>query len=1278
MQRFLILLLLLAVCPAGRATIYFQNDGNKEGWPNYPQKPEAIGTIDDITNPVFQGTTAIKFTQTWLTNYTGRYHSEVDFQNTQAVGDDRYYRTTVYFPTNWIYTNSNVSIQQWAGGGPWLIMEIRNNNLVMLPHITGIQTLQNAPLGQWLRIVTHLNTSSVNGKFEVWVNGIQRLSLTGNFSPTNAGSTEVRWSAGAYVTGWYGVLTPPTPSYIELYEDNYRITSTFAEADAPYWPETYSVNPAPVSQVAGLGASASYALNVTTSNGFTGNISFGVDGLPANTGFGFSPPSLAGAGSSTLTLTTSNNTPLGTYLLNVWTTNNGEWFSTPVTLIVGDFGLSASPPSQTIAAGNGTNFTVNVTTNAGFSGTVALGITGLPSGTSAGFNPAVLTQSGSSTLTINTTTNAPGGTYPLTIWGTNGANTATTGVTLVLNSLAASPGTMVWSGASGLDTNWSTSLNWTNLSTPGNGPPGANNNVIVGNLGAGPTNVVNFNDTINSLWYQLVPASGGAITQFTRINPGVTLTVSGTTNITGSSFVTGSYSLLVGTNNSANANGSSVAAIITGGGTLSVNNSTGIVAVAQFNSSGNHPASASTRAILDLSGLGTFSANAAQLQVGCMNNGSAGTLYLAQTNTLTLNLNPGTYTTSAGQSLDIGFNNSNAGDPSFMYLGLVNTLYVNTAIIGACKGLYGTLAFNPAFTNQNPSVLVRASDGVSPVTYWNVGDLLTSTSGANAECPRATNDFSGGTLDLLVNALTVGKTSSGMSVPPGAAPGVAGISSNRVVAASLTFNNGTIAVNTLTNGWQVPNMGTLSSDTAIGTVNVNGDGTLIVNNQLVLGAGVSSYYVGGNPTNVGVTLLTNFYYGPTVNATNAFAQGTLNVNGGTVQVTNIMGGGGISTINLNSGTLDLQSANPFPGSIENVSTLNVGTNGAGDPAELVNAAAISVSNAITIAANATLAGDTLITSPGLTVNGTIAPGNDAAGGMTNNGPVTLGAGGSLVASVEDATGGPALGWSCLQANDVLNIQSTGGNPFTVSVQTPQGPAANFSYATNDDWLLATASGGIANFSPSDFTVDDSLFANDLAGGYFYVRMTGNSLVLSFTNNHPPAAGTVTLYRTGSTMAIPVVLLATNWNDPDGDPVTLLSVDGSTNGAGLGTDGNFIYYTNANNGADEILYTVKDVRTNPPAVYRPGDTQLTGTGEIILLPPPLAIGSVSVNGGNLVFSGTGGTAGTNYYVLVSTNLELPFNLWMVIATNSFDNQGNFIFTNSIDPAQAGLFYLLKSQ
>jgi hypothetical protein len=72
------------------------------------------------------------------------------------------------------------------------------------------------------------------------------------------------------------------------------------------------------------------------------------------------------------------------------------------------------------------------------------------------------------------------------------------------------------------------------------------------------------------------------------------------------------------------------------------------------------------------------------------------------------------------------------------------------------------------------------------------------------------------------------------------------------------------------------------------------------------------------------------------------------------------------------------------------------------------------------------------------------------------------------------------------------------------------------------------------------------------------------------------------------------------------------------------------------------------------------------------------GGVTFGGTNLVFSGTGGTAGKNYFVLASTNLALPLASWTAIGTNSFDAAGNFSFTNPADPDALQMFYLLKLQ
>ncbi len=219
----------MAATSASYGTVYFQNDGTKEGWPNYPQTPQAKGTITDVSSPTYKGSSAISFTQTWESGYTGRYHSEVDYQNT---GTDRYYGEAEYIPTSWTYAGDNVCFQQWAGTGPWLMMELRNSTITVLPHITGTISLGTMPKGVWTRVVVHLRATS-SGSFQAWVNGTQKMNLSGNFTPP--GTSQVRWSTGCYVTGWFGKTSQPSPSFRQIYGDHYRIASTQAEADPANW-----------------------------------------------------------------------------------------------------------------------------------------------------------------------------------------------------------------------------------------------------------------------------------------------------------------------------------------------------------------------------------------------------------------------------------------------------------------------------------------------------------------------------------------------------------------------------------------------------------------------------------------------------------------------------------------------------------------------------------------------------------------------------------------------------------------------------------------------------------------------------------------------------------------------------------------------------------------------------------------------------------------------------------------------------------------------------------
>jgi hypothetical protein len=197
----------------------------------------------------------------------------------------------------------------------------------------------------------------------------------------------------------------------------------------------FSVSASPGSNSTSPGSSTNYTVSVAASGGFNSAVSFSVSGLPSGASANFNPASVSGAGSSTMTVSTTSSTPLGSYPLTITATSGSLVHTTSVTLIMSaaaDFTLSATPSSLTVARKSQGKFTVSVAPLSGFSGTVALSVSGVPTKTSSSFSPSSITTSGTSTLTISPNPQAPVGTYPLVITGSNGSLTHSGNVTLVI------------------------------------------------------------------------------------------------------------------------------------------------------------------------------------------------------------------------------------------------------------------------------------------------------------------------------------------------------------------------------------------------------------------------------------------------------------------------------------------------------------------------------------------------------------------------------------------------------------------------------------------------------------------------------------------------------------------------------------------------------------------------------------------------------------------------------------------------------------------------------
>ncbi|MGH7979495.1 MAG: hypothetical protein ACREE6_08965, partial [Limisphaerales bacterium] len=67
----------------------------------------------------------------------------------------------------------------------------------------------------------------------------------------------------------------------------------------------------------------------------------------------------------------------------------------------------------------------------------------------------------------------------------------------------------------------------------------------------------------------------------------------------------------------------------------------------------------------------------------------------------------------------------------------------------------------------------------------------------------------------------------------------------------------------------------------------------------------------------------------------------------------------------------------------------------------------------------------------------------------------------------------------------------------------------------------------------------------------------------------------------------------------------------------------------------------------------------------------------VSGTNIILSGAQGTPNGPYSILSTTNLTIPVSSWNVLSTgDSFDSNGNFIFTNEINPNTPCEFFMIR--
>ena len=565
-----------------------------------------------------------------------------------------------------------------------------------------------------------------------------------------------------------------------------------------------------------------------------------------------------------------------------------------------------------------------------------------------------------------------------------------------------------------------------------------------------------------------------------------------------------------------------------------------------------------------------------------------------------------------------------------------NNSYPGITIIGG-----GILeATNFANGGASSSIGAATSDPSNLVLFASTlrytGSSASSDHGATLNDPLSTIEVSGNNTTLTLNGNLVGP---GALTKLGA--GTLSLGGNNTYASGTIISNGVLRLNVATalSTNAVTNYSAtlrLSTTTTIGNA-IDFEGTCTLDlanaggNQALDGA-----WSGSGTVNI-------------INQQNSTRIFTVGGNGS--------GGGdmanfsGVLSFGTNSGTLRFNDGggNPNLGSSNAVFDLGTGScvfftrnNGA-----TVNFGALTGGNLTSITNGTSASGTTLFSVGGLNSNCTFA------GTIGNSGsPVALTKVGSAVLALSGTnihTGATTIEDGTLVVSGELR-----SSPITLDNGTLQVDGAVSNTVTVN---AGTVSG-------------DGIIAGDLNIPFGAVLSPGDSIgQLNVEGSLTLATGSTNVFelsKAGATNDSVIVQNSISY----GGMLQLSNVAGKLTGGEA-----FTLFTSVSSNYSGAFDDVEPPAPGPGLLWDTNSLPIDGTLRVVASPKPL-ITQFVVSGGQVVLSGTNGEAGASYRVLASTNVSLPVGLWTPLATNTFQSDGTFGFTNAVAPGIAQEFFLLS--
>ncbi|KAK4208758.1 polysaccharide lyase [Rhypophila decipiens] len=246
----------LAPLHVAQATQLFSNHGTRNPGEWSSINEEHNGKVSQVSNVAYEGTTALKMTQTYDSNWDGRYHSEVVMNNAYSKGDTRFYGFAFRLSETWEFSDENFNIAQFIADfgytgcddympttmvwlhGARLYTRRKYGSVCSKPQpIETYDSHVDVTAGVWHKIVMQVKwASDSTGYIKMWYDGAKVVEDLG-VPTTIAEDKPFQFRVGLYANGWHdnNHNMKGTQGFRQVWFDEIAFGTTFADADPAQW-----------------------------------------------------------------------------------------------------------------------------------------------------------------------------------------------------------------------------------------------------------------------------------------------------------------------------------------------------------------------------------------------------------------------------------------------------------------------------------------------------------------------------------------------------------------------------------------------------------------------------------------------------------------------------------------------------------------------------------------------------------------------------------------------------------------------------------------------------------------------------------------------------------------------------------------------------------------------------------------------------------------------------------------------------------------------------------